>query len=126
MRQHETASAIIAQHPILPSLVYPTTRRFLRQRVLHREYKIRVSYGHERKNSEDRRRMARKLDDNQDHVTRKQGTEPPFTGEYENEEAEGTYTCVCCGQPLFFPTRNFILAQAGPAITSPWRPITWN
>jgi peptide-methionine (R)-S-oxide reductase len=41
------------------------------------------------------------LDENQYHVTRKQGTEPPFTGAYENEEAEGTYVCVCCGQPLF-------------------------
>jgi peptide-methionine (R)-S-oxide reductase len=41
-----------------------------------------------------------KLDDNQYYVTRKQGTEPPFTGEYEIEEAEGTYICVCCGQPV--------------------------
>ena len=35
------------------------------------------------------------------HVTRRKGTEPPGTGEYEDTETPGTYTCVCCGQPLF-------------------------
>ncbi len=34
-------------------------------------------------------------------VCRKAGTEKPFSGElYENEE-DGTYTCVCCGEKLF-------------------------
>ena len=28
-------------------------------------------------------------------VTRKKGTERPFTGEYYQTKADGTYTCVC-------------------------------
>lgn len=34
-------------------------------------------------------------------VTRKGGTERAFTGEHWANKDEGTYMCVCCGQPLF-------------------------
>lgn len=34
-------------------------------------------------------------------VTRKKGTEPPFSGEYHNNKEEGIYRCVACGTPLF-------------------------
>ncbi len=60
-----------------------------------------------------------KLDDNRYYVTRKQGTEPPFTGEYENEEAEGTYTCVCCGQPLFSSDAKFHSGSGWPSYYQP-------
>lgn len=35
------------------------------------------------------------------HVTRKKGTEPPFSGEYHDNKEEGIYRCVACGTPLF-------------------------
>ena len=73
--------------------------------------------------------MARQTEYNQYYATRKQRkTVSAFTGEYENEEAEGTYMCVCCGQPLalFFRRRNFIPVLAYPAINSRRRLITWN
>lgn len=34
-------------------------------------------------------------------VTRKKGTEPPFSGEYHDNKEEGIYRCVACGTPLF-------------------------
>jgi len=47
------------------------------------------------------------LSPNQYYVTRQKGTEPPFTGEYENTDAPGTYKCVCCGQELFVSENKF-------------------
>lgn len=34
-------------------------------------------------------------------ITRQKGTEAPFTGKYWNTKKAGTYTCKCCGEPLF-------------------------
>ena len=34
-------------------------------------------------------------------ITRKKGTEPPFSGEYHHNKEEGIYRCVACGTPLF-------------------------
>jgi peptide-methionine (R)-S-oxide reductase len=61
-----------------------------------------------------------KLTDEQYEVTRKQGTEPPFTGEYEGTETEGTYVCVCCGQPLFSSEAKY---HSGSGWPSYWQPI---
>lgn len=34
-------------------------------------------------------------------VLRKKGTEPAFSGIYEQEDAKGVYKCKACGNPLF-------------------------
>jgi peptide-methionine (R)-S-oxide reductase len=60
-----------------------------------------------------------KLDQNQYYVTRQKGTEPPFTGEYENTEKEGTYVCVCCGQPLFASDAKFHSGSGWPSYYQP-------
>jgi peptide-methionine (R)-S-oxide reductase len=61
----------------------------------------------------------KKLTDEQYHVTRQKGTEPPFTGEYENTDTKGTYTCVCCGQPLFASDAKFHSGSGWPSYYQP-------
>src|SRR5260370_2676923 len=57
--------------------------------------------GMESKIRKDEAAWKQQLTQNQYFVTRQKGTEPPFTGEYEDTETAGTFKCVCCGQPLF-------------------------
>jgi peptide-methionine (R)-S-oxide reductase len=60
-----------------------------------------------------------KLTNEQYHVTRKKGTEPPFTGEYENTDTEGTYVCICCGQPLFASEAKYHSGSGWPSYYQP-------
>lgn len=41
------------------------------------------------------------------YVTRRKGTERPYTGIYWNSKKAGIYTCKCCGQPLFDSNTKF-------------------
>lgn len=52
-------------------------------------------------------------------VTRKQGTERAFTGEYWDHEADGQYVCVACGTPLFDSSSKFQSACGWPSYSKP-------
>jgi peptide-methionine (R)-S-oxide reductase len=56
------------------------------------------------------------------HVTRKKGTERAFTGEYHNSKEPGTYTCVCCGNPLFSSNTKFDSGTGWPSFYQPMSP----
>ncbi len=53
-------------------------------------------------------------------VTRKAGTERAFTGKYYDSKADGVYTCICCGLPLFRSDEKF---KSGTGWPSYWQPI---
>ena len=48
-----------------------------------------------------------KLTSEEEAVIVSKATEPPFSGEYDNYFAEGTYVCRRCNTPLYVSTAKF-------------------
>ena len=63
--------------------------------------------------SEDKWR--KQLTDEQFNVTRRKGTERPFTGEFLDCKDDGTYTCICCGAELFNSNDKFDSGSGWPS-----------
>lgn len=61
----------------------------------------------------------KELSPEQFYVTRRAGTEPAFTGKYYKTKDPGTYTCVCCGQPLFSSEAKYESGSGWPSFYQP-------
>jgi peptide-methionine (R)-S-oxide reductase len=61
------------------------------------------------------------LDDLTYKVTRKHGTERAFTND-DFPKAPGTFTCVCCGAPLFDQATKFDSGTGWPSFYAPRDP----
>ena len=55
------------------------------------------------------------LDEKTYNITRKSGTELPFTGKYINEKSNGIYCCACCNNELFSSSTKFDSGTGWPS-----------
>mgnify|MGYP000406077831 FL=1 len=62
-----------------------------------------------------------RLTPEQYRVTREHGTEPPFSGEYNDFKGDGQFDCVCCGQPLFDSAQKYDSGSGWPSF---WDPVS--
>ena len=62
-----------------------------------------------------------KLTTEQFRITREQGTEPAFSGEYYLHKETGIYHCICCDAPLFNSDAKY---DSGSGWPSYWQPVT--
>lgn len=61
----------------------------------------------------------KELSDEEFYVCRQKGTEPPFTGKYNDFKGDGIFVCKCCGNPLFDAKTKFNSGTGWPSFYEP-------
>jgi peptide methionine sulfoxide reductase msrA/msrB len=78
--------------------------------------------GQEKLNKPDDATLRKKLTKIQYEVTQKNGTEPPFKNEYDNNKKEGIYVDIISGEPLFSSVDKYDSGTGWPSFTKPLEP----
>ena len=60
-----------------------------------------------------------KLTSEQFYITRKGGTERPFSGKFLDNKENGIYVCVCCETQLFHSDKKYNSNSGWPSFTEP-------
>ena len=60
-----------------------------------------------------------KLSSEQFYITRKGGTERPFSGKYLDNKENGIYVCACCETELFDSDKKYNSNSGWPSFTEP-------
>jgi peptide-methionine (R)-S-oxide reductase len=60
-------------------------------------------------------KWRKKLTENEYHITREGGTEPAFSGQYDQLKADGVYHCICCHTALFNATEKYDSGSGWPS-----------
>ena len=60
-----------------------------------------------------------KLSSDQFYITRKGGTERPFSGKFLDNKENGVYVCVCCETELFDSDKKYNSNSGWPSFTEP-------
>jgi peptide-methionine (R)-S-oxide reductase len=63
--------------------------------------------------------LRARLTEEQFRITQTAGTEPPFTGEYNDNKETGRYRCVCCESELFSSAEKYDSGSGWPSFWSP-------
>lgn len=70
-------------------------------------------------NDKNRDDLKNKLDPMSYSVTQENGTEPPFTGQYDNFYDDGIYVDIVNGEPLFSSLDKYDAGCGWPSFTKP-------
>lgn len=61
----------------------------------------------------------KELTEEEYNITRKKGTERPFTGQYLNLKEKGMFKCTCCGNELFSSETKYDSGSGWPSFYEP-------
>ena len=70
-------------------------------------------------NEKDKDELRKKLTPEQYRITQEKGTEPPFSGEYNDFKGKGRFMCVVCGSALFNSDDKYDSGSGWPSFTAP-------
>jgi peptide-methionine (R)-S-oxide reductase len=82
----------------------------------------RLTMGNKIKKSKEEWRQI--LSPEQFKITREKGTEPPFSGKFNNFKEKGVYVCSCCGNDLFSSEAKYDSGSGWPSYWKPYADVS--